>query len=142
MEIKKLFKILAFSLGLFAFNQGFAQCDSIATVCNKHISSAYISDGQQYRALLREDEVAEFQVTLYGGSTYRLSGCSGMSDGNLVFSVFDQERNLLFSNNEHEMSPYWDFKVNSTLDCIVEAKLNPDAALSSGCAVLLISFKP
>jgi hypothetical protein len=71
-----------------------------------------------------------------------MSACSGLSDGNLVFSVFDKERNLLFSNNEYEMAPFWDFKVNSTLDCIVEAKLNPDAGLPSGCAVLLVSFQP
>jgi hypothetical protein len=142
MKGKKLIQLVFLSLSLFIFNESVAQCDTIASLCNQNITSAYISDGQQYRALLLEDEVAEFQMTLYGGSTYRMSACSGLSDGNLVFSVFDKERNLLFSNNEYEMAPFWDFKVSSTLDCIVEAKLNPDAAMPSGCAVLLVSFKP
>ena len=81
---------------MFLFNQGYAQCDSTANLCSQHVSAAYISDGQQYRALLREDEIAEFQLTMYGGSTYRMSACSGTTDGNLVFSVFDQERKFTF----------------------------------------------
>ena len=105
------------------------------------MSSDFISDGQQYRALLRSEEIAEFDVTLYGGSTYRLSACSGLSDGNLVFTVLDQERNVLFSNNEFGMSAYWDFDVLHTIDAIIEAKLKPSEA-ESGCAVLLIGFQP
>jgi len=105
------------------------------------MSSEFISDGQQYRALLRGDEVAEFDVTLYGGSTYRMSACSGLSDGNLVFTILDQERNILFSNNEYQMTAYWDFEVTHTIDAIIEARLKPSEA-ESGCAVLLIGFQP
>ena len=57
-------------------NFGFAQCDTIAKVCNDNITDDYISDGQEYRSLLLSDELAEFQATFYGGSTYRLAGCS------------------------------------------------------------------
>ena len=73
-----------------------AQADTIMNVCTQHLIAPYISDGQQYKALLNGDEIAEFHATFYGGSTYRIVGCSGLSDGNLVFSVFDRERNLLF----------------------------------------------
>jgi hypothetical protein len=118
-----------------------AQCDSIATVCSKNFTKEYLSDGQEYRALLIEEQTAEFHLTLYGGSTYRFGACSGLSDGNLIFRLYDEERNELFSNKEHALSPYWDFKVNSTLDIIVEANLNLDK-VSSGCAVLLVGFKP
>lgn len=118
-----------------------AQCDTIATMCAKHMTNQFISDGQQYRALLlNSDEIAEFNTTFYGGSTYRIAACSGLSDGNLVFSVFDKERNLLFSNNEYSNAPYWDFKIQSTIDCIIEARLNNQSS-GSGCAVVLISFK-
>ena len=85
-------------------------------------------------------EVAEFHVTFYGGSTYRIAACSGLSDGNLIFSVYDKDRNLLFTNSDYSNSSHWDFKINSTVDCIIEAHLNPDQ-LASGCAVLLIAFK-
>lgn len=115
-----------------------AQCDTIANICAKHIMAPFISDGQQYRALLLADQNAEFHTTFYGGGTYRIAACTGLKDGNLVFSVFDEERNLLFSNKDVKNAPYWDFKVNSTLDVILEATL---AGAQSGCAVVLIGFK-
>lgn len=133
-------RIFSLFIALFISASAFSQCDTIADICVKHMSSDFLSDGQQYRALLRTDEMAEFELTLYGGSKYRISACSGFSDGNLIFTILDQERNILFSNNEYEMAPYWDFEVNSTIDAIVEAKLKPSDA-ESGCAVLLIGFQ-
>lgn len=138
---KYIFTLITIALlsFVFAYNAS-AQCDTIATLCSKHMTSKYISDGQSYRALLLDQEVAEFHVTLFGGSTYRIAACSGLTDGNLIFSVFDQERNLLFTNSEHKNAPYWDFKLKSTVDVIIEAKL-AGGNIASGCAVLLIGFK-
>ncbi len=118
-----------------------AQCDTIANLCAKHIINSFISDGQQYRALLlNQEETAEFRTTFFGETTYRIAACSGMSDGNLVFYIYDQDHTLLFSNNEFKNAPYWDFKVKSTLEVIIEAKLD-GASTGSGCAVVLIGFK-
>ena len=140
MKKNLIVKTVALVFGLIAYTSSFAQCDTIASLCDKHITSQFISDGQDYRALLLDDEVAEFNMTLYGGSTYRFAACSGLADGNLIFSVYDQERNLLFTNKEYSNSAYWDFKINNTLDCIIEANLDPNN-LASGCAVLLVGFK-
>jgi hypothetical protein len=117
-----------------------AQCDTIASICEKHITTAYIPDGQFYRALLREDEVAEFGLTFFGGTTYRVAACSGTSDGNLIFTVYDQERNVLFTNKEHNNDPYWDLAIAATIDVTIEAQLDTSKS-SSGCAVMLIGFK-
>jgi len=140
-------KRILLSLGIFclvflaASTSSNAQCDTIATICSKNFTDEYLSDGQEYRALLVDEQTAEFHLTLYGGSTYRFGACSGLEKGNLVFRLYDEERNEIFSNKEHEMSEYWDFKVTSTLDVIVEANLNLDE-VNSGCAVLLVGFKP
>jgi hypothetical protein len=117
-------------------------CQGIAARCEQHITAQYIPDGQFYRALLQGDESAEFNLTLFGGTTYRVAACSGDADGNLVFSVYDtaKERNLLFTNKDHKNAPYWDLAVASTLDVVVEAQLDPSKA-GSGCAVMLIGFK-
>jgi len=117
-----------------------AQADTIINLCTQYLNPPYISDGQQYKALLTGDEIAEFHTTFYGGSTYRIVGCSGLSEGNLVFKVYDKERNLLFNNGDYENSPYWDFKFRSTIDCIIEAELD-SKNLSSGFAIMLIGFK-
>lgn len=135
-----IYKLALFISIVSATGAAKAQCDTIASLCSKHISSKFISDGQSYRSLLLSEEVAEFHVTFFGGTTYRIAACSGVTDGNLIFTVYDQERNQLFTNSEFRNAPYWDFKVNSTLDCIIEAQLG-GANTASGCAVLLIGFK-
>lgn len=134
--VSRLLAILAFVL-LGA--TGYAQCDSTTTLCSQHINGNFISDGQQYFALLTGDEVAEFHATFFGGTTYRIAACSGFTDGRLVFRLFDSERNLLFTNAEYSNSAYWDFEIKSTLDCIIEAQLDQSAG-GSGCAVVSIGF--
>lgn len=119
-----------------------AQCDTIANICAKHIIASFVSDGQQYRSLLlNSEEYAEFHTTFFGETTYRIAACSGTSDGNLVFSIYDTERNLLFTNKNHRNAPYWDFKVKATLETIIEAQLDANKNAGSGCAVILIGFK-
>ncbi len=99
---------LALLLTASATTQAQSLCQSIASRCEAHITTNYIPDGQFYRALLQGDETAEFQLTLFGGTTYRIAACSGDSDGILLFSVFDQERNLLYTNKDHHNAPFWD----------------------------------
>jgi hypothetical protein len=115
-------------------------CDSVVNDCQKNMTKKYISDGQHYKSMLIGSEVAEFESTFFGSTTYRISACSSLGEGNLIFRIFDKEKNLLFTNEEFKNSPYWDFKFVSTLDCTIEAQLLPGKA-ESGCAVMLISFK-
>jgi hypothetical protein len=139
--MNKKLALIIFSLVLcISAKTSFAQCDTVANVCYKNITAKYISDGQQYRALLLKGENAEFNATLFGGTQYRMAACSGMTDGQLVFSIYDKQHNLLFTNTEHKNAPFWDFKVKNTIDCTIEAKLL-NGKLESGCAVLLIGFK-
>ena len=136
--MKKILLILLISF--LTNNFSYSQLDTIMELCTKHMVTPYISDGQQYKALLNNDEIAEFHSTFYGGSTYRIVGYSGTSEGNLIFSLYDSDRNLLFSNKDYENAPYWDFEFNSTVDCIIEAKLN-SKNLISGFAIMLIGFQ-
>ncbi len=138
MKLLKYIFIVAFLSGLA--NTTLAQIENTKELCTKYIVPPFVSDGQQYKALLNGDEVAEFHATFYGGSTYRISACSGSSQGNLIFSIYDRERNLLFTNSDYQNSPYWDFQFTSTNDCIIEAQLNSKVT-KSGFAILLIGFK-
>ena len=138
--MRSIIPSLTLLAGLLIAGSLHAQCDTIASLCEKNITAEYIPDGQFYRALLKDDETAEFDLTLYGGTTYRIAACSGTSDGNLVFSVYDKEHNLLFSNKDFNNDPYWDLVVANTLNVTIDAVLDTRKA-SSGCAVLLIGFK-
>jgi hypothetical protein len=142
INMKKFVFILSLVAVTSLFNRAIAQCDTIANICAKHIISTFISDGQQYRALLlNSEETAEFHSTFFGETTYRIAACSGTSDGNLIFNIYDQDRNLLFTNRKQKNAPYWDFKVKSTLETIIEAQLDANRNPGSGCAVILIGFK-
>jgi hypothetical protein len=140
--MKKYILALSLFLAGSAINFLPAQCDTIASMCNRHIVPAFISDGQQYRSLLlNSEEYSEFNTTFFGETTYRIAACSGTTDGNLIFNIYDEERNLLFSNKKVKNAPYWDFKVKNTINAIVEAQLDPAKNPGSGCAVILIGFK-
>ena len=128
---------------------GFAngqECDSLANVCYGHLSAdasvgkIFISDGQVYKAFVDAEQAAEFKVTLYGGSLYRIAATAGVKDNYVIFNVYDKERNLLFSNQEYKNKPYWDFKIDNTLDCYIEAYLDIDKKVS-GCIVVLLGFQ-
>lgn len=132
------FTILVFSI--LASFQAIGQCDATAELANKYLTNEFISDGQSYRALLYDDQIAEFQTTFYSGARYRIVSYSGMEQEQLIFSLYDQDDNLLFTNEDFQNSTYWDFEFKSTMTGRIEAKLD-DLKQSSGCAVLLIGFE-
>lgn len=138
--MKNIIKILLLKVLLISATGIYAQCDTIADVCSENFTTEYISDGQLYRAMLTSDEVAEFDVTFFGNTTYRIAACSGFSEGYLIFSIYDPDNNLLFTNKDYGNAPYWDFDVKYTVDCKIEATLD-NKKVGSGCAVLLIGYK-
>ena len=95
--------------------------------------------GQPLKAFLTGDEVAEFHTTLFEGNIYRIVTCSHETS-DIVFSVYDTDRNLLFSSNSYIDANYWDFKMEGSIECIIEAKLNTQKT-SSGIALLMLGFK-
>ncbi|MCG8577452.1 MAG: hypothetical protein MI810_21405 [Flavobacteriales bacterium] len=141
--MKKLLGII--TVILLSLGAKAQECDSLVNVCYGYLKAdqkkgkTFISDGQVYQAFVDAEQSAEFKVTFYGGSLYRIATTAGLKDNYVIFNVYDQERNLLFSNKDFENAPYWDFKIDNTLDCYVEAYLDIDKKVS-GCLVLLIGF--
>lgn len=143
--MKKVLLLTAF-IALSAFGSKAQECDSLVNICYDYLSAdvqkgeSFISDGQVYKAFVDADQSAEFKVTFYGGSVYRIASTAGTKDNYVIFNVYDQDRNLLFTNKDFNNEPYWDFKIDNTLDCYVEAYLDIDKKVS-GCLVVLIGFK-
>ena len=138
--MKTLLKIIFAVLLTWSATPAFSQCDSTAVQAQKFMDAAYISDGQMYRALLFDDQVAEFSPTFYGGAKYRIVAFSGQEKEQLQFSLYDEDNNLLFTNADYANSPYWNFEFESTMKCRIEAQLDLSKQ-KSGCAVLLIGFE-
>jgi len=135
---KQLYRILALTILILSVGKVNAQMDSVVSVCEQYMSSEFVSDGQQYMALISDDQTAEFDILFYGNNTYRVVACSGV-ENSLVFTMYDKDRNVLFSSEDYKNTPYWDFKFENTTKCYIEAKLV--AEQKSGFAILLIGFK-
>ena len=117
-----------------------AQSDVTLKNCTKYLEPNFISDGQQYKALLSGAEVAEFHTTFYANNYYRIVGATGKEEKNVIFSIYDEENHLLFSNKDHQNSPYWDFQFDNSINCTIEAK-KKKKEVSSGFILLLIGFR-
>ncbi len=148
----KLTSIFLFLTCMFfsVVTTGQTKCDALDPIVSRILNSSadkennqvFISDGQVYKAFISDEDEAEFEATLYGGSTYRIAGSAGTDDNYFVFEIYDKEtpRNLLFSNADYKNSSYWDFKVENTIDCYIITKLDLTKKIS-GCTVMMIGFE-
>lgn len=121
-------------------------CGNTAKLCATHIVAPFVSDGQTYRALVMAGQDAEFHATFFAGTTYRVAAATGETEGNLIFSVYavdpnTGQRDMIYTNSQHNNAPYWDFKVNTTVEVAITAAINPASGKESGCAVVLVGFK-
>lgn len=117
------------------------QADVIESNCKACFQKPFLATNRPYRALITGDEVAEFRTTLFSGTTYRIAAGNVESDKKyVIFSVYDTDRNLLFTNSEYDNAPYWDFSVDGYMDCIVEARLDESKA-QSGFVILMTGIK-
>lgn len=132
--------VIILTLTLFSLNS-FSQIEQLKKTCSNNFPSNYISDGQEYFAALKPDQRIEFRTTFYADNTYRISACTNAKKGKLVFKVYDTEKNLLFTNESFNYSPFWDFRFTSTVTCIIQVDVkNPQ--FIPGYVMLLIGFKP
>jgi len=140
-NIVKLFLLTGIFIPVGLLGQ--TRCDTLGAIVKGMLSEnneTFYSNGQSYRYFLAEDEHAEIITTFYEGTTYRIATSAGLEDNFMVFDVLDEERNVLFSNASHANAPYWDFNVENTIECTIEARLDPNKKLN-GCAQLIIAFK-
>jgi len=140
--MKYLFTALTFMMFSLTFAQDCERIvDNCETLLNKNTNgSQFISDGQVYTSFLDRGEMARFETTFFGGSTYRIAASAGDDEDYVVFTIKDPEGHILFSNKNYKNAPYWDFKVKESLPITIEVQLDPDLKVS-GCCVMLIGFK-
>lgn len=134
--------LLAF---VFAFStDSFSQCKGFTKKECLPVLDPYIYNGQLNSALLNEGDVAELLLTFYGNQEYRLLICSQELLGQVEFNLLDKDRNVIFSNADHNYTNMWDFTSTSTQQLIVEVtvpeSMNQGDDIVSGCVSILIGF--
>lgn len=139
-------KLFLTAIATLIIGSTFAQdCERIVDNCEELLvtntdGNEFISDGQVYTAFLDRGEVAKFETTLFGGSTYRIAASAGDNEDYVIFTIKDPAGNILFSNSNYKNAPYWDFEVEESISITIETKLDPDLKFS-GCLVMLIGFQ-
>jgi len=117
-----------------------AQVEQVDNRVRDYLDNTYISDGQIYRVMLNHEEEGEFDVTFFAGTQYRIALSSTLAQSNLIYTVYDSERNILFCNQDFDNVPYWDLIFTSTVNCKIQVKLY-DKQKRSGIAVMMIGYK-
>lgn len=138
--------IIAFFCTALSYNVS-AQCKGFAKKVCKSELIPYIHDGNYNAAMLTEGEEADFYKTFYADQQYRLVVCSTESLPAVEFKVIDANRNVLYSNKEHNMSKTWDFKLETSQQLRIIIKVpasgqkKSEADIQSGCVAIMIGFK-
>lgn len=139
MNKKFSFLLLLLSLTFILPTGTTSQEEELIKGCIDSLRSPYVLGDRSMKALLTGDEVAEFRTTFFGGNTYRIVSCT-YEPYLIQFSVYDTERNLLFNSANYQNVGLWDFKMEGSMECIIEARLNKEVA-TSGMAFLLVGFR-
>lgn len=125
---------------LLSFKYLNAQSIDFTKDCEKYLQLPFIPDGHDYSIELNKDTKGEFKTTFYGGSTYRIIACSNLPQGKVIFTIYDVDKNKLFSNKDFNYTTFWDFVFRSTIDCIIETKFESEIANTAQIR-LIIAFK-
>jgi len=126
--------ILFLTVGLYG------QSETLEKKAKNHFDNSYISDGQTYKVMLNYDEEGEFEVTFFSRTMYRIAITSTVPQSDITYSITDSERNIIYTSQDFDNSPYWDFVFTSSFDCKIIVKIeNPK--VKSGIALMLIGYK-
>ena len=115
-----------------------SQEDELLSSCMVYYRSPFVVTDRSFKAFLTGEEVAEFRATFFSGTVYRIVSC-GFESENVEFSVLDTDRNVLFMSANHD-AELWDFQMEGSMECIIEARLRPERA-QSGMIFMLLGFR-
>ena len=143
----KLIHILSLSavMLLAGINESAAQCKSYAKRNCRPQLKPYLHNGQLNNAVLIPGDKAELLLTFFSGQEYRLMVCAMPVLGNVTFRILDSDRNVIYESKKSPDKKYFDFKVASTQQLIVEINVpesyKPSEIVPEGCVSVLIGFK-
>ena len=153
LEMKSLNKYilpfcLLFSVVLFTTNAN-AQCKRFTKKNCLPSLKPFTHNGKLTAAVFNPGETADLEMTFNAGKEYRVLVCSQELIGQVQFKVLDKTRKILFESEEGEENPFWDFKVKTTQQLIIqitvpeqEDQKNRLAQLTpNGCVSIMVGFK-
>lgn len=122
-----------------------AQCKGFAKkICRMELVP-YIHDGNYHAAILLEGEEAELYKTFYSGQEYRIAICGSDNLPEIEFKIMDVNKNVLYSNKDHDYDRVWNFTLESSqqLKIAIIVPLGGDTSdePESGCVAIMFGLK-
>jgi hypothetical protein len=113
---------------------------SLKAKCESYFGNGYIYQGQENKIQFQNSNKVISKCTFFSGINYKIAMATDLKNGNLVFSILDSKKNVLFCNREYGYVQYWNFKFDKTLDCSIEITAEyPN--YKNGIAYMMIGFK-
>jgi hypothetical protein len=144
MKIARIFSVLALLFFAVSFSAN-AQCKAFAKNDCLPVIAPYTHDGNYHAAVLVEGEEAELYKTFYSDMEYRVAVVGEGKLPEVEFKVLDENKNVLYSNKDHNYAKTWDFKLESSKQLKLVVKVNPfnkpGEVPASGCVSIMFGFK-
>ena len=143
MRIFKIIPIIALFLAISVSAE--SQCKAFAKTVCLPLLGTYTHDGNYHAAILVEGEEAELYKTFYSDMEYRVAICGDDKLPPIEFTIFDANKNIIYSNKEANYPKTWDFKLQSSQQLKLVIKVNssdkPAETPASGCVSIMFGFK-
>ncbi len=107
--------------------------------CADLLTDEYVSNGQYYTTPINFNETKDCEITFIGGNEYRIITCTRNSS-KIHMQLIDNQENLLFDNQKHSYSNFWNFQIKKTITCTVKLTL-VENNVESDEIILLVGFK-
>ena len=144
MKIIKIFSVLIL-LFIAATLSTSAQCKAFAKKECLPTLHPYTHDGNYHAAVLVEGEEAELYKTFYSDMEYRVAVVGESKLPSVEFQIVDENKNVLYSNKDHNFIKTWDFKLESSKQLKLVVKVSsfnkPGDVPASGCVAIMFGFK-
>ena len=122
-----------------------AQCKRLAKK-NVEGLGPFEYNGQVTSTIMTEGETASIMMSFQSGVQYRILACGDRFFEDIKMEVFDENENLIYSNEGHEFADHWDFELDEAINLVVKITLpiseigNNDIAYR-GCVALLVGMR-
>ena len=144
MRIIRIFSVLTLLFALATLNVD-AQCKAFAKKDVLPELAPYTHDGNYHAAVLVEGEEAELYKTFYADMEYRVAVIGEGKLPAIEFRILDDQKNVLYSNKDHNNAKTWDFKLESSQQLKLVVKVPPfnksGDIPASGCVAIMFGFK-
>ncbi len=125
---------------LLLFFSGLSQAqDQSASPCYDRDMKGFIKDGQDYTLTLEDSKTGKIYISFFEGFQYRLVICSN-NTRKFKISLFDIEKNLLYSGICNNYIKNIDLRFKSNIACIAEVSVENEP-LFKPVFTIAIGFK-